>query len=269
MAVEEERPRKGIRWLIDSGADIHVVPERIYNQMGSAASPLMKTDVTLNVANGKRLDVAGTATLYLETQCGQMLDVQAIIARDATTTLMSAKRMQEAGYAIILHKDGSSLEWENQCTPLERDEKGRDVITTLLCEVREAPQALILAAKAQSNEARGSEDIIEISDSEGDELAQDPSAGEDTANGNPHAGHGEEDIDDENDHAQRAKVVHPPKEPTEQERAEHEATHLPYAKWCVHCVMGRGIGRRHEAKKDGENPGDPVVQFDFGFFGGR
>ena len=31
-----------------------------------------------------------------------------------------------------------------------------------------------------------------------------------------------------------------PREPTEEERMRHEATHLPYRSWCVHCVRGRG-----------------------------
>ena len=270
MAVEEEKPKRGVMWLIDSGADIHVMPEHIYNQLGSAASPLMKTDVTLNAANGKRLDVAGTATLYLETKCGQTLDVQAIIARGATTSLMSAKRMQAAGYTLILNKDGSSLEWESHCTPLDRDERGRDVLITVLSEVRKTPHALVLAASAQDNEARGSEDVIEISDSEGDVLEKEPRAREnEPADYEPQTGWGDDDTDDEDEHAQRARVAHPPKEPTEKERADHEATHLPYAPWCVSCVMGRGRGRQHKKKKDDEETDVAVVQFDFGFYGGR
>ena len=32
---------------------------------------------------------------------------------------------------------------------------------------------------------------------------------------------------------------HNPREPTQQERAEHELTHMPFRSWCRHCVRGR------------------------------
>ena len=38
------------------------------------------------------------------------------------------------------------------------------------------------------------------------------------------------------------KVVrkHDPRQPSEQEREEHEMTHLPFRSWCRHCIMVRG-----------------------------
>ena len=33
-----------------------------------------------------------------------------------------------------------------------------------------------------------------------------------------------------------------PGEPSEEERREHNLTHLPYRSWCKHCVGGRGKG---------------------------
>ena len=31
-----------------------------------------------------------------------------------------------------------------------------------------------------------------------------------------------------------------PREPSAEERSEHEKTHLPFRSWCRHCVRGRG-----------------------------
>ena len=38
------------------------------------------------------------------------------------------------------------------------------------------------------------------------------------------------------------KVVrkHDPRQPSMQEKEEHEMTHLPFRSWCRHCIMGRG-----------------------------
>ena len=32
----------------------------------------------------------------------------------------------------------------------------------------------------------------------------------------------------------------PRNKPTQREREEHEAAHVPFRDWCVHCMMGRG-----------------------------
>ena len=32
----------------------------------------------------------------------------------------------------------------------------------------------------------------------------------------------------------------PRNKPTQKEREEHEATHVPFRDWCAHCMMGRG-----------------------------
>ena len=38
----------------------------------------------------------------------------------------------------------------------------------------------------------------------------------------------------------RPRKVLDPREPTEEERKEHELTHLPFRNWCGHCIRGRG-----------------------------
>ena len=54
-----------------------------------------------------------------------------------------------------------------------------------------------------------------------------------------------------------AKVVRTPKQPTDLEKAQHAATHLPMATWCDHCVRGK-------AKEDvhGQVEADPKADLD-------
>ena len=40
------------------------------------------------------------------------------------------------------------------------------------------------------------------------------------------------------------RSLHVPKEPTAQERAEHELTHLPFRSWCKTCVVSKSSGNR-------------------------
>ena len=41
--------------------------------------------------------------------------------------------------------------------------------------------------------------------------------------------------------------------PTQREREEHEATHVPFRDWCAHCMMGRGRTHHHVAKQKSED----------------
>ncbi|CAE7837472.1 GIP [Symbiodinium sp. CCMP2592] len=59
----------------------------------------------------------------------------------------------------------------------------------------------------------------------------------------------------------------PPQEPTEEERAYHNLTHLPYQPWCPHCVAMKAREDNH--KKGLSKPSSstdsakPVISFDF------
>ena len=41
--------------------------------------------------------------------------------------------------------------------------------------------------------------------------------------------------------------------PTEKEREEHEAKHVPFRDWCTHCMMGRRRTHHHISKKESED----------------
>ena len=48
--------------------------------------------------------------------------------------------------------------------------------------------------------------------------------------------------------ARVAKGKKSPKEPTRQEREEHELTHMPFRSWCEDCVKSRAINAHHRTK---------------------
>ena len=69
---------------------------------------------------------------------------------------------------------------------------------------------------------------------------------------------------DEEEHldARTAKGIKAPDQPTAQERAEHELTHLPYRSWFPTRVQNKGRADNHSR----QHSKLPVVQFDFCFF---
>ena len=64
--------------------------------------------------------------------------------------------------------------------------------------------------------------------------------------------------------ALRAKGVQAPQQPTPQERAEHELTHLPYRSWYTICVQSKGRQDHHKAQQSRH----PVIQCDFAYIKG-
>ena len=61
-----------------------------------------------------------------------------------------------------------------------------------------------------------------------------------------------EDIDEQQE-AKKAKGIPAPQQPTEQERMEHELTHLPYRSWRPVCVQGKGRADK-QPKQCGKSP---------------
>ena len=63
-----------------------------------------------------------------------------------------------------------------------------------------------------------------------------------------------EDVDEDEEYGVRRSVKKlDPREPSKEEREEHEKTHLPFRNWCRHCVRGRGKEEAcRDAKRDQE-----------------
>jgi len=57
-----------------------------------------------------------------------------------------------------------------------------------------------------------------------------------------------------------------PRQPSEEERREHNLTHLPFRNWCPHCVRGRGREADHKKFKE-QAEGLHELHFDFMFMG--
>ena len=56
-----------------------------------------------------------------------------------------------------------------------------------------------------------------------------------------------------------------PREPSEQERNEHNMTHLPFRNWCRHCIRGRG--KEEACRRTREEVNVPEIHLDFMFMG--
>ena len=58
----------------------------------------------------------------------------------------------------------------------------------------------------------------------------------------------------------------PGNKPTQREREEHEATHVPFRDWCVRCMVRRGRSHHHVAKQKSEDQSrGPVIAMDYFF----
>ena len=53
----------------------------------------------------------------------------------------------------------------------------------------------------------------------------------------------QEDEEEDNDEAIIPRAVPEVKQPTQQERDEHELLHMPFRSWCPHCVAGKSVER--------------------------
>ena len=75
----------------------------------------------------------------------------------------------------------------------------------------------------------------------------------------------QENHDEEQQHedheGHRARGLRQPQQPTPQQIAEHNLTHLPYRNWCPICVQGKG--RQDNYKK--QQPQQPVMQVEFAY----
>ena len=46
----------------------------------------------------------------------------------------------------------------------------------------------------------------------------------------------------------------PRNKPSQREREEHEATHVPFRDWCAHCMMGRGRAAKQKSEEGLSSP---------------
>lgn len=61
-----------------------------------------------------------------------------------------------------------------------------------------------------------------------------------------------------------------PRQPTEEERREHEVSHLPYRTWCQDCIRGKGLTqghRRQSMEEDEKGKKRPLIAMDYFYLG--
>jgi hypothetical protein len=75
----------------------------------------------------------------------------------------------------------------------------------------------------------------------------------------------DDEVPDEEFGTRKVKKVQDPKEPSKEEKLEHEMTHLPYRSWCRHCVRGRGKQMPH--REGAQESMMSEVHMDYGFLG--
>jgi hypothetical protein len=70
---------------------------------------------------------------------------------------------------------------------------------------------------------------------------------------------------EETHEASAVRGVRDPGQPTRDERAAHELTHLPFRPWCADCVAGKAADDPHRRAARGEDDGPTKVSVDYGF----
>ena len=154
MGLEEVDAKPlGIKWLVDSGADVHLMPAHVYERAASAALPLRSTDMVLKAANGGGLKVLGKTKLSLETQDGKVVKLEAVVATDATQCILSASKLRRGGYVIQLREARSVLVREGDVTSLGRGHRGRDLLSLLLAPSEMVSEVAASALVAPVNAA--------------------------------------------------------------------------------------------------------------------
>ena len=70
--------------------------------------------------------------------------------------------------------------------------------------------------------------------------------------------------EDHGDEEGEVRGLRDPAQPTREERARHELTHLPFRTWCRHCVAGKAADDPHERGEPEEEGGLPKSSIDYG-----
>ena len=72
-----------------------------------------------------------------------------------------------------------------------------------------------------------------------------------------------EEEKEEGEEARIIKGKRPLRQPTKEEYEEHMRTHLPFRKWCPHCVKGKRKNDPRKADKEKEDNEVPTMSWDY------
>ncbi|CAJ1372050.1 unnamed protein product [Effrenium voratum] len=108
------------------------------------------------------------------------------------------------------------------------------------------------------------EPALELEDMEEITLGREKNAGQ--PRGSQDQQHG--DVEDCLESVNPLKVALPdPREPTMEERREHNVTHIPFRSWCKHCVRGKSLGAAHRSGTGSATRKVPTISLDYFYLG--
>ena len=227
--------RTGAAWdsnalLVDSGAAVHTCPKEFAERYGT---PVRGSQQVLVTADGGPLQQYGSC--IVDVACGGRTIGITFVISDVSRPIISVGLLQQRGYRVHFGS-ASFIERGGVQMPL------RQCGALYYLDAVPAPRS----RGNVSNEGVGNAKRVQTVGAEPDGADEDEE--------------GEQD-------AQEPKLSPEPAAPTAAERRAHEATHLPYKRWCVPCVMGRGVAKQHRSQPRAERDDDNevVVQLDYGF----
>jgi hypothetical protein len=106
---------------------------------------------------------------------------------------------------------------------------------------------------------------VEVDESEEEVAAQGSQGEHEEQEGGEDAGDGVHQPAEEAHEAPAVRGVRDPGQPTREERAAHELTHLPFRPWCADCVAGKAADNPHRRAARSEDDGPVKVSVDYGF----
>ena len=277
-AVNDEANDGVVRVTVDSGAARSVWPRR---KKGVLRRKLDKKP-KLAGANGTKIEVYGEAVLEFEEngkQCGMRF-----LDSDVKKPLAAVSAMNDEGNTVVFSK-----KWESY---VENDATGKKImiervgdtfeITLQTKKMKDGTRKEVSWAEDGGKKYEGMD--VDAND-EDEDMLKEMTSGKSSFGGFQEAdvmrsqGDGElvqhrktdqnkEDVEEDEDEeygVRRSVKKFDPREPSKEEREEHEKTHLPFRNWCRHCVRGRG---KEEACRDAKRDQEVAeVHLDFMFMG--
>ncbi|CAE7681372.1 unnamed protein product [Symbiodinium sp. CCMP2592] len=255
--------------LVDSGACVSVCRPEAFPDLQPAGPPK-----SLYSVDNNRLKTKGRAqpSLLLGEE-RQSCKVNFEVTEDIEDEILSISRAVEAGAGIWLHREDSHILWPDgvRASILKRGSQ------FLLPYERELPPgstnrvAPVAAEPPSPGRDLGHYDYIPEHDLEAREVEdaameaaadeEAEAAEEEEAAGNPAPLEEQAEQPDS-----RPRGLRAPRNPTAQERAEHELTHTPYQAWCEKCVEGKAREDPHRRREPSDDPVTPLVTMDYHFY---
>ena len=239
-----------VRVTIDTGAAGHVMPEAMFPNVKLERKTQPKKFVA---ANGDQIRDLGEKNIPFRTNEGVQ---RCITFRSANVVkpLISMQKVVRAGNVVVLDEKNPHIRNIRDGTVIKLD-ANNGVYTMDMWICLDETGAGFQLAGTVSGQAAFDKPVrpAELCKIEAKEENRTVREGETELNGIEE----EQDLmsDEEGELAAPDWRVRagPRSKPTQREREEHEATHVPFRDWCAYCMMGRGRTHHHVTKQKSED----------------